>query len=48
MLLETIFGPVWVWLFLKETPNNQMITGGIIVIITLAIYFIALKAGERN
>ena len=48
MLLETIFGPVWVWLFLKETPNIQMITGGIIVIITLAIYFIALKAGERN
>ena len=48
MLLETIFGPVWVWIFLKEIPNIQMLIGGMIVIITLAIYFIALKAGEKN
>ena len=48
MLLETIFGPLWVWFFLKETPNIQMLFGGIIVIITLTIYFIVLRAGEKN
>ena len=48
MLLETIFGPIWVWIFLKETPNAQMLFGGIIVIITLIIYFIVLRAGEKN
>ena len=40
MLLETILGPVWVWLFIKETPSIQMIFGGTIVILTLIIYFI--------
>ena len=48
MLLETIFGPLWVWFFLKETPNIQMLFGGIIVITTLTIYFIVLRAGEKN
>ena len=39
MLLETVLGPVWVWLFIKETPSIQMIFGGVIVILTLLIYF---------
>tara|TARA_B100000900_G_C20211874_1_gene566196 strand:- start:459 stop:605 length:147 start_codon:yes stop_codon:yes gene_type:complete len=48
MLLETIFGPLWVWFFLKETPNMQMLFGGIIVIMTLTIYFIVLRGGEKK
>lgn len=40
MLLETILGPVWVWLGVGESATIQMIFGGIIVIITLAIYVI--------
>ncbi len=40
MLLETILGPVWVWFFIRETPSLQMILGGLIVILTLMIYFI--------
>ena len=40
MLLETILGPVWVWLIIEETPGIQMILGGVIVILTLFIYFI--------
>ena len=39
MLLETIFGPIWVWLFLNETIGVQMIFGGLIVISSLVIYF---------
>lgn len=38
MLLETILGPVWVWLGVGESATSQMIFGGIIVIFTLAIY----------
>ena len=40
MLLETILGPVWVWLGFGETATSQMIVGGIIVIVTLALYVI--------
>ena len=38
MLLETILGPVWVWLGFGETATMQMILGGIVVIVTLATY----------
>ena len=38
MLLETILGPVWVWLGFGETATIQMIIGGIVVIVTLATY----------
>ena len=40
MLLETIIGPLWVAIFLNEIPGDQMIFGGMIVIFTLAIYFL--------
>tara|TARA_B100001741_G_scaffold255159_1_gene217599 strand:- start:1178 stop:2068 length:891 start_codon:yes stop_codon:yes gene_type:complete len=40
MLLETILGPVWVWIIIDETPTFQMIAGGMIVIFTLLIYFL--------
>lgn len=40
MLLETILGPVWVWLGVGESATIQMIIGGVIVIITLATYVI--------
>ena len=37
-LLETIFGPLWVWLVIKEQPSVETITGGAIIIITIAIH----------
>ena len=46
MLLETIFGPIWVWIFLEETPNAQMLFGGLIVIITLTIYLSLIHISE--
>ena len=43
-LLETIFGPIWVWLVIKEQPSLETIIGGIIIIFTLAIHSsLALK-----
>ena len=40
MLLETILGPIWVWLGVGEAMTSQMIIGGVIVVATLAIYVI--------
>ena len=43
-LLETILGPIWVWLVIKEQPSLETIIGGIIIILTIAIHSsLALK-----
>ena len=43
-LLETILGPVWVWLVIKEQPSLETIIGGSVIILTIAIHsFLALK-----
>ena len=43
-LLETILGPIWVWLVIKEQPSSETILGGIVIIITIAIHsFLAIK-----
>jgi len=40
MLLETVLGPVWVWLGIGEVPTPRMISGGAIVVISLGLYLI--------
>ena len=43
-LLETIFGPIWVWLVIKEQPSLETIQGGIVIIVAIAIHsYISLK-----
>ena len=43
-LLETIIGPVWVWMIIKEQPSLETIQGGIVIISTIAIHsFLKLK-----
>ena len=43
-LLETIFGPLWVWIVIKEQPSFETIIGGIVIILTIAIHStLALK-----
>ena len=37
-LLETIFGPLWVWLVIREQPSIESIIGGTIIIVTIAIH----------
>lgn len=49
MMLETVLGPLWVWLVLDETPSTRMLTGGAIVIISLAVYLAApLVSSDRK
>ena len=37
-LLETILGPIWVWMVIKEQPTLETIQGGLIIILTIAIH----------
>ncbi|MFP7571460.1 DMT family transporter [Marivita sp. S2033] len=43
LLLETVLGPVWVWLVIDEAPTSRMLTGGAIVIGSLMIYLWHLR-----
>ena len=43
-LLETIIGPIWVWLIIKEQPSIETLQGGFVIITTIAIHsFLKLK-----
>ena len=43
-LLETIIGPIWVWLIIKEQPTPETIVGGAIIVLTIATHsFLKLK-----
>jgi len=43
-LLETVLGPFWVWLVIKEQPSMETIIGGVVIILTIAAHsFLALK-----
>ena len=43
-LLETIIGPIWVWLIIKEQPSIETLQGGVIIILTIAIHsFLKLR-----
>ena len=39
-VLETILGPVWVWLVIHEQPTNKTIIGGVFIIIIILIHTI--------
>ena len=48
-LLETILGPIWVWLVIKEQPSLETIQGGAVIIITIAIHsFLAIKKTQTK
>ena len=38
LLLETVLGPLWVWLGIGEAPTPLMLLGGAVVVLSLAIY----------
>ena len=46
-LLETIIGPIWVLLIIKEQPSIETLYGGVVIIITIAIHsFLKLKKSQ--
>ena len=38
MLLETVLGPLWVWLGIKETPSPLTLLGGVLVVGALGFF----------
>ena len=43
-LLETIIGPIWVWVIINEQPSIETLQGGAIIVITLALHsFLKLR-----
>lgn len=49
MLVETVLGPVWVWLAIGEEPAPLTFVGGGIIVITLIGHsLLALKAKGRG
>ena len=48
MLLESVLGPVWVWLGTGERPGSLTIFGGVIVIVSLAVYIRLLLEEEDS
>ena len=50
MLLETVLGPLWVWLGIKETPSPLTLFGGVLVVGALGFFLYRqadLPAPER-
>ena len=50
MLLETIFAPIWVWIFLNEVPPTSVFMGGAIIIsaVILKSFDKSLKISNKN
>ncbi|MDC3152534.1 DMT family transporter, partial [Pelagibacteraceae bacterium] len=50
MLLETIFAPIWVWIFLKEVPPTSVFLGGAIIISAVILKSLekSIKIGNKN
>jgi drug/metabolite transporter (DMT)-like permease len=41
MLLETVLGPLWVWMVIDERPSNLTIAGGTIVITAISYFLLS-------
>jgi drug/metabolite transporter (DMT)-like permease len=46
LLLETVLGPLWVWLVVGERPTPVMLAGGAVVVVSLALYL--WQTGRRR
>ncbi len=47
-LIETVLGPVWVWLLINETPALATLIGGAIIIASVIAFALMALADERR
>jgi drug/metabolite transporter (DMT)-like permease len=48
-ILETILGPIWVWLVINEQPSSKTIIGGIVIILIIFTHtFFELRENNKN
>ena len=49
LLIETILGPIWVWMILSEVPHKATILAGLLIIFTLGTHtLMSLRALRRG
>lgn len=49
ILIETVLGPIWVWLIVDEVPSAFTLIGGVVVLASVAAYAVfALDDGRRR
>lgn len=48
LLLETVLGPLWVWLGVGETPTTMMLVGGAVVVGSLAVYLVRPSTADSS
>jgi DME family drug/metabolite transporter len=48
MLTETLFGPIWVWLFMEEIPPSSVLIGGIVIIFAIILKSLDKKVISSN
>lgn len=48
LLLETVFGSLWVWLVLAERPTDLGLVGGVIILVTLVVNTLIGMRQERQ
>ena len=48
MLSETLFAPIWVWVFLNEIPPLSVFFGGSVIILALILKSFDKKQVSRN
>jgi drug/metabolite transporter (DMT)-like permease len=47
-LLETAFGPLWVWFFISEEPTRNTLIGGSIIVLIIFIHSLIMIRKEKN
>jgi drug/metabolite transporter (DMT)-like permease len=47
LLLETVLGPLWVWLALGEQPTSRVALAGVVILATFALTSLASLRGAR-
>ena len=47
-LLETAFGPLWVWLFITEVPTRNTLIGGSIIVLIIFIHSLFMIKREKR
>ena len=49
LLIETILGPIWVWLVLSEVPHTATMLAGLLIIFTLGVHtLMSLRAMRQS
>ena len=47
-LTEVIFGPILVWIFIRETPTKMGLVGGLVILLSIIVMSLVGFKTEKN